>query len=145
MTEMIERAGRVVGFEGDHAVVRLENASACGSCGSRGTCGSGQKAAQVIRMDLPAPTQLGDRITLSMPSSSIALAALLGYLLPPASLLAGAVVGATRYGGDEAAVLGAGMGFAVGLLLVRLISRFALGRGGHSTACGLNSSHGEQA
>ena len=145
MTETIERAGHVVGFEGEHAVVRLDNASACGSCGSRGTCGSGQKEAQVIRMHLPAHTRLGDRVTLSMPSSSIALAALLGYLLPPASLLAGAVVGATRYGGDEAAVLGAGMGFAAGLLLVQLISHFALGRNTHSAACDLDSNHGEHA
>ncbi|MDD5249437.1 MAG: SoxR reducing system RseC family protein [Rhodocyclaceae bacterium] len=143
MIDTIERAGQVVGFDGDEAVVRLENASSCGTCGSRGSCGSAQKAAQVIRLHLPAQTRLGDRVTLSMPSSSLALAALLGYLLPPASLLLGAVIAASRYGGDAAAVLGAGVGFAVGLLLARLISRFTLGRGAHSAACDLDSNHGE--
>lgn len=143
MSDLIERGGRVIGFDGDVAQVRLETAAGCGNCGSRGACGAGNKAAQVIRMHLPATTRLGDRVTVSMPSSSVALAALLGYLLPPASLLAGAVVAATHYAGDVAAVGGAGVGLFAGLLLARLISHFTFRRGVTPTICGPDSSHGD--
>ena len=143
MIDLSERGGQVVGFDRGRALVRLENAAACGNCGSRGSCASGGKAAQVIRMDLPARTRLGDRVTVSMPSSSVALAALLGYLLPPASLLVGAVVAATHYEGDAAAVAGAGIGLFAGLLLARLISHFTFRRGVEPTICGPDSSHGD--
>ncbi len=143
MTDLVERGGQVVGFDGGQALVRLENASACGNCGSRGTCASGGKAAQVIRMDLPAGSKPGDRVTVSMPSSSIAQAALLGYLLPPTGLLAGAIAGATRYGGDAAAVLGAGLGLVAGVLLARLLSHFVFGRGMVPAVCGPDSNYGE--
>ena len=143
MMNISERGGRVVGFDGGQALVRLEASSGCGGCGSRGTCASGGNAAQVIRMDLPAGTEPGDRVTLSLPSSSVALAALLGYLLPPAGLLVGAVGAATRYEGDAAAVLGAGLGLVAGLLLARLISRFAFGRGLDAAVCRPDSHPGE--
>lgn len=143
MIDHIERAGQVVGFEGEQALVRLENASACGSCGSRGSCGSAGRAQQVIRLPLRAGTRIGDRVTLAAPSSSVALAALAGYLLPAACLLAGAVAGAVRYDSDGAAVTGAGLGLFVGLLLVRLIARFKFRRGIEAAACGPISIHGE--
>ena len=54
-----------------------------------------------------------------MRSSSVALAAMLGYLLPPVFMLLGAIVGDHYFAGDASAVLG--------LLLAQLISRFTLG------------------
>lgn len=143
MIDTVERAGKVIGFEGADALVRLENASGCGTCGSRGSCGSAGRAPQVIRVALPGRSQLGDRVTVSMSSSSITLAALLGYLLPPACLLAGAVAGAVNVGGDEAAVAGAGIGLFIGLLLARLISRFALGNGFAPALCASANPHGD--
>ena len=143
MIDVVERAGKIIGFDAGQALVRLENASGCGSCGSRGSCGSAGKAPPVIRMPLPGAPQVGDRVTVSMPSSSVALAALLGYLLPPACLLAGAVAGAVNGGGDEAAVAGAGIGLFAGLLLARLISRFTLGRGLAPAVCEPATHHGD--
>ena len=143
MIDTVERAGQVIGFEGGDALVRMESAAGCGSCGSRGSCGSAGRAAQVIRMHLPAATQVGDRVAVAMPSSSIALAALLGYLLPPACLLAGAVAGAVYVGGDEAAVAGAGIGLFAGLLVARLISHFAFRRGLAPAVCDPATHHGD--
>ena len=143
MIDMTERVGQVIGFDGTDALVRMAPAAGCGSCGSRGSCGSAGKAAQVIGMELPAQARLGDRVAVSMPSSSIALAALLGYLLPPACLLAGAVAGAINVGGDEAAVAGAGIGLCAGLLLARLISRFAFRRGLAPAVCNPTTHYGD--
>ena len=83
MIDTVERSGEVIGFEQGLVRIRLERLSGCSGCGSRGTCASGSTAAQVIHMFLPAGAKPGDRITVSMPASSVTLAALLAYLLPP--------------------------------------------------------------
>lgn len=133
--ETVERNGEVIGFAHGQAQVRLERASGCSGCGSRGTCASGSAATQVIQMPVPEKTRIGDQITVSMPSSSVALAAMLGYLLPPAVLLIGAIVAATYFGSDLAAVFGAGVGFIAGLLLARLIAGLAFGQGLAPSVC----------
>lgn len=135
MIDTIERSGEVIGFKQGMAQIRLERESGCSTCGSRGTCASGSAAAQVIHMPLSEHTKLGDHVTVSTPSSSVALAALLGYLLPPVCLLAGAITASTSYDGDAAAVLGAGLGFVAGLSLARLISRFVFGQGTVPSIC----------
>ena len=135
MNETVERRGEVVGFEDDLALVRLEPAAECGSCSCRSTCASGNAAVQVIRMPLNATMKQGDQVSVSMPSTSLTQAAVIGYVLPPLALLLGALVAATCFEGDAAAVLGAGLGFAGGLLLVRLISNLAFGRGLAAFAC----------
>ena len=136
MIDSVERCGEVVGFDRGLAQIRLEPmSSGCSACGSRGTCASGSAATQVISMRLPEQTRLGDLVTVSMPSSSVALAALLGYLLPPASLLVGAITASSFYASDLAAVLGAGLGFVTGLLLARLITRYTIGQGPAPAVC----------
>lgn len=122
MSECVERLGEVVAVENGVAKVRLEVAAACGGCGSRGSCASGGAAERVIEMHVSDHTRLGDRLAVSLPATALTLAALLGYLLPPLSLLAGAIVGALAFGGDLPAVLGALLGLSAGLLMVRLIS-----------------------
>jgi len=129
MSDSVERRGEVIAVEDGVALVRLEAAAGCSGCGSRGSCASGSAAAQVIRMPLPARTRTGDRISVSLPASSVALAALLGYLLPPVGLLLGTIAAAISFAGDVAAVLGAGLGLLAGLLLARLLSRLAFASG----------------
>ncbi|MEI7431472.1 MAG: SoxR reducing system RseC family protein [Betaproteobacteria bacterium] len=136
MIESVERRGEVIGFKQGLAQIRIERApSACGGCGSRGTCASGNAAVQSVEMAMPAGTRIGDQVTVSMPSSSVALAAILGYLLPPLFLLLGAIGADVAYGSDLAAVLGAAGGLVFGLLLARLVSHFTLGSGISSSAC----------
>jgi len=143
MIETVERRGEVVGLEHGMARVRLEAAaSACSGCGSRGSCASGA-ASQVIDLRMPKTTRLGDRVVVSTSSSSVAAAGLLGYLLPSASLLLGAVVAASFFDGDGAAVLGAATGFVAGLLTARVISRFAIGQSLATSACNPDSNPGE--
>ena len=143
MIDLIERSGEVIGFKQGMAQIRLERESGCSACGSRGTCASGSAAAQVIHLSLPVGTKLGDQVTVSVPAASVTLAALLGYLLPPVCLLAGAIAASTGYDGDAAAVLGAGLGFVAGLLLARLISRFVFGRETVPSICSPDLQPGE--
>ena len=135
MNDRIERQGTVVGFADGLAQISLARDADCGGCASRGHCASGSTAPKLIKMLLPEHTRLGDQVTISTPSSSVALAALTGYLLPPLCLLLGAVGAASCYAGDLAAVLGAGLGSFAGLLLVRLISAGVVGRGFASPVC----------
>jgi len=135
MIDRVERQGTVVGFAHGLAQIGLERDAGCSGCASRVSCASGGAALQVIVMPVPEHTQLGDRVSVSIPASSIALAALLGYLLPPVCLLLGAVAAASCYAGDLAAVLGAGLGLLAGLLLARLISHVTFGRGPSSSVC----------
>ena len=129
MMDTVERSGEVIGFANGVAKIRLERASGCSGCGSRGTCASGSAVEQVVHMLLPERTKLGDHVTVAMPASSVALAAILGYLLPLLCLLLGAIAADTAVGGNVAAVIGAAAGFVAGLLLARLIAFFALGKG----------------
>ena len=135
MIDALEHRGEVIGLDHGMAQIRMQRASGCAGCGSRGTCASGQASAQIIQMHLSGSPRVGDQITISMPQSSIALAALLGYLLPPVGLLLGAVIAAGSFDGDAAAVLGAGLGFVAGLLLARLISHFTFDRGLAPSVC----------
>ena len=135
MNDIVERQGTVVGFADGLAQISLEPDPDCSGCASRASCASGSAAPKLIRMALPGPSRLGDQVTISTPSSSVALAALTGYLLPPVFLLLGAVGAASCYAGDLAAVLGAALGLLAGLWLVRLISTGAVGRGFASPVC----------
>ena len=121
----LEREGRVVGFNGPLARVRVDSDAACGSCGSRSRCGSG--AARIVELELPASLAVGDRVDLSLPAASVTRAALLGYLLPALCLIGGALLGAVQ-GNDTSAALGALGGLAAGLAAVRLISHSASAR-----------------
>ncbi len=135
MRDTVERSGEVIGFANGVAKIRLEQASGCSACGSRGSCASGNAAQQVILLPMPEHTQLGDQLSVAMPSSALALAAILGYLFPPLCLLLGAIAADTVVGGNVAAVSGALAGFVAGLLLARLIAFFALGSGLTPTPC----------
>ena len=121
---LVERDGIVVGSRAGVTRIRLEQAASCAGCGSRGTCASaaGSGKPQFIDVRLSAPAVPGAQVTLSLPESSLALAAVLGYLLPAVGLLFGAVIAAVLFTGDLPAVLGAVLGLLAGLLGVRLAS-----------------------
>lgn len=115
----MESHGRIIALHEGRASVELPVAAACGGCGAKSTCGSGQ----VRLIDIPAPdhARLGDAITLTMATGNLNKGALVAYLLPAITTLTGAVVLAS--GGDNLAVIGAALGLATGMAAVRLINR----------------------
>jgi positive regulator of sigma E activity len=123
----------VLGIELGVATVRLEAAAGCSSCGSRGTCAAAGAAPQIVRLPLARKLAPGDRVTVSMPESSVALVALIGYLVPPLGLMAGSVAATFALGGsgfepDTAAVLGGALGLVSGLFIARAMARISFGR-----------------
>lgn len=135
MNTSIERSGEVTGIEQGLAMIRLAQSSGCSGCGSRGTCSSGNAPAQIVSLRLPAGTRVGDQVSVSISAASMTLAAILGYVLPPSGLLAGAVIASVFFVGDAAAVLGAGLGLACGFILMRLLSRTSFFRKQQPSVC----------
>ena len=131
MSALAERDGVIIALEGGRgarlAQVRLEAAPGCAGCGSRGTCSSGTKAPRMVTVPVPDSVLPGETVSLFMPEASIALASLLGYFLPAVGLLLGAVLCGSLFYGDLAAVLGAVIGLAGGVLLARALARLPLG------------------
>lgn len=123
----IVRHGEVISVVHDRALIRLEPSSGCSACGNRGSCGSGDAKSRLIEMATPAHARAGDIVTVNIPAASLSLAAMLGYLLPPVALLAGAIAAEQFYSSDLAAVIGAALGLVAGVLAARLASHFAFG------------------
>jgi sigma-E factor negative regulatory protein RseC len=117
---MMTTSGRVINIAGPMAQVRIEAASACSSCGTRGSCASGQTRA--VWVEAPEGVKSGDVLNISISESAFNTAALIAYLLPAVTTLIGAALMATA--GDTAAVLGAASGLGLGLVLVRLLGRW---------------------
>lgn len=132
MNTCIERVGVVVGVETRRgettARVRLEAVAACSGCGSRQSCSAGDAKGQLVSVRLDGPVTPGDPITLTMPESSIALAALLGYLLPAVGIVLGAVIAGAIFESDAAAVVGTVVGLVSGVLVARSLSRSSFGQ-----------------
>ena len=124
-TRLAAREGVVVASHAGITRIRLEPAAACSGCGSRGTCASASSSAtpQFIDVRASAATVPGAHVTVSLPESSVALAAVLGYLLPALGLLFGALVAGVFFSGDLPAVLGAVLGLVTGLIVVRIASK----------------------
>ncbi|WP_153108740.1 SoxR reducing system RseC family protein [Propionivibrio limicola] len=135
--ETIKREGQVIQIVRGKAKIRLEQEPACASCGSRSSCGTaeGKLVELALPSDVRAGARVGDFVSVSLPASTLTWAALLGYVVPPVGLLAGAIVASSIFAGDVAPSLGAAAGFFAGLLVARLIVRSALGQGFQPTVC----------
>ena len=122
---LAEREGIVIGSRAGVTRIQVQPTTVCAGCGSRGTCTSSSAMAtpQFIDVRLSAPTVPGAHVTVSLPESSVALAAVLGYLLPALGLLFGALVATVLFAGDLPAVLGAVLGLVAGLIAVRIASK----------------------
>lgn len=123
---MIETSARVVSTQNGAVLVEPSSESGCGGCKSRSSCGvSGlgkyfSNHRKAIEVQCDAGIREGDELQLSMSESDLLKAGLLVYLLPSVLSLVGAGIAASLGWGDVGAVLGAGVGFALGFLLARL-------------------------
>lgn len=123
---MIATSVRVISSGNGIAHVEPSSESGCGGCKSRSSCGvsglgkyfSGNRKTIEVKCD--ASIRAGDELQLSMSEGDLLKAGLLAYLLPSVLALVGAGIAASLGWGDVGAVLGAGVGFALGFLLARL-------------------------
>jgi sigma-E factor negative regulatory protein RseC len=123
---MITAPVRVISSADGIAQVEPTAQSGCGGCASRSNCGvSGlgryfSARRKSIGVQCNADVQAGDELHLSMSEGDLIKAGLLAYLLPSVLALLGAGIATSNDLGDAAAVVGAGSGIAVGLLMGRI-------------------------
>lgn len=114
----------VIALSTDRATLSLPR-DACAGCGKR--CGIGALATknQPVILTLPADPglKLGDQVALGYSEQDVLRVALLGYLLPAAMLVSGALSGHIFLSSDLAAAIGALIGLTFGLWLARRQSR----------------------
>ncbi len=123
---MISTSARVISVTNGSAQIEPDQQSACNSCQSRSACGvSGlgkyfSANRKTIDVACDANVRAGDELQLSMSEGDLIRAGLLAYLLPVVLALTGSGIAALFGSGDAGAALGALMGFAAGLLILRL-------------------------
>lgn len=112
---MLERSGKIIAIHADCIEVKVDTPSACSHCGSRSSC-HGTGGANVT-LPLEAGMHTGDTITLGMEESTVNYSALLAYLLPALSLIAGAWLGNSLSAShaDLFAMTGAALGLGLGM------------------------------
>jgi sigma-E factor negative regulatory protein RseC len=127
---MAQKKGRVSSIEKDGwAMVVTEKGDACNNCESAQFCHS---LADCSRMETRvlnwANARVGDRVTISLSSSSVFKSAMILYILPTLSLILGAIIGSGLHnylGIDEtgAAILFGFAGLILGFTIAGLISK----------------------
>jgi sigma-E factor negative regulatory protein RseC len=112
------------------AIVITAKGDACSNCESAQFCHS---LADCSRMETcvlnQANARVGDRVTISLSSSSVLKSALILYILPTLSLFLGAIIGSEFYhylgiGETEAAILFSFAGLILGFTITGLISKY---------------------
>ena len=127
---MAQKKGRVSSINQDGwAMVVTEKGDACNNCESAQLCHS---LADCSRMETRvlnrANAQVGDRVTVSLSSSSVFKSALILYILPTLSLLTGAISGSEFHqymgiGETGAAIVFGFVGLVLGFTIAGLISK----------------------
>lgn len=130
-TGIVQRVG------GGKAVVAVATGG-CGGCGHQSGCGIGRLAGgrqqTLVEVELPPASAAGgpavaagDQVTLLLAKDRLLAAALLGYLLPAITLIAGAVGGSLLAASDgqrdALGAAGALLGLIAGVALPRLAAR----------------------
>ncbi len=96
---MLEQEGHVVGLEGDDALVQVARTSSCGSCESKGGCGTGALSslfsdrAITLKVANSLGVRAGDRVVLGISEGALVKGSMMVYLLPLVGLLLGAGFG----------------------------------------------------
>ena len=121
--------GSVSKTDGEVAVVRVLRGTACDSCAASGACKSlgGGRDMEVKATNIVG-AEVGDRVRIEIPSSSVAKMAFLVYLIPIMSLVLGAMLGMEIGVGvsldPELCALGTSLAcFSVAFLIVRRIGQ----------------------
>ena len=120
---MIDAQGTITTLDGDYAIVRMDEAG-CGRCHEEGGCGGNNlgkmlcSTPRTFRVLNPQNAPEGARVTVVVAAGAVRRSAILGYGVPLASLLAGALVGMTT-AGEFGAIVGAGIGLAGAWLTLR--------------------------
>jgi sigma-E factor negative regulatory protein RseC len=123
----IEGLARVVAVDGEQVWLAAEQPSACGSCATRGVCGSG-KAKPSAGWRVPrimganqAPLALGDTVHIGVDRRALTRASFAAYALPLGTMLVAAST--QQAAGDAMAIAAALLGLTVGAAAAKVLVR----------------------
>lgn len=125
---MIATSARVISVVNGTAQVESTAQSGCGGCKTKSSCavsGLGKYFSnnrKAIAVSCDASIRAGDELQVTMSEVDFLKAGVLAYLLPSLFTIFGAGLAATLEYKDAGAVVGAALGFASGMSLVRLIN-----------------------
>jgi sigma-E factor negative regulatory protein RseC len=125
MSDKLRETGIVSFVREDYAYLKTDAGSACGSCSSKKSCGSGRLFSlsnpdYTIRVPNRLNLQKGDEVILDMSSDKLLLGTVLIYLLPLLFLFLFASIG--KYFGSEFISVLAGLsGLFIGLSVAKKI------------------------
>jgi sigma-E factor negative regulatory protein RseC len=138
---MLTEQGKVVALEPGSVWVETLRQSSCGSCNARAGCGHGMlnsalpgSSRAVVKALLPADRllrlELHDIVEIALPENGFLRAASLLYVMPLLTTVGCALLAdrfwvmdsSVQAAADLTVVVGAGLGLAAGLLLLRLAS-----------------------
>jgi sigma-E factor negative regulatory protein RseC len=124
---LIEGLARVVSVDHDHVWLAAEQPAACGSCATRGACGSGTakpsagwRVSRAIGTD-QALLALGDIVRIGVDRHALTRASFSAYALPLVTML---VAASTQHGaGDAMAIAAAIAGLLFGAAAAKVLVR----------------------
>lgn len=120
---MLETEGVVIRLGVDEAYVETARASFCGTCSSKQSCGTASmnqligRKTRAFRVSNPIGAAVGERVVVGLEESALLTGSLLGYVLPLASLLVGALLGSQFAPAGAATDLYSVSGAIIGLIL----------------------------
>jgi sigma-E factor negative regulatory protein RseC len=132
---MIEQTAVVIRVEGQLALVEAQRQSSCGQCNAKKGCGTGMLEDSIGRraMQMQAINRCdakpGDEVVVAVPEKGFVKSAFFTYLLPLLLMLLGGIAAqqlSINMGWsyqDLVALVGAGIGFAIALLVLRRYSQ----------------------
>jgi sigma-E factor negative regulatory protein RseC len=124
---LIEGLARVVGVDGDHVWLAAEKAAACGSCATRGVCGTGSSKHSAgwrvprIMAGNQGSLALGDTVHIGLDRQALTRSAFAAYALPLFTMLIAA--SSQQSEGDAMAIAAALVGLIVGAVVAKVLVR----------------------
>ncbi len=128
MSESWEEQGRVERIEGRRAIVRVIPSGFCQHCRSAGFCNWSGKRERVVVAVNPVGAKLGDEVIIARKVKPGVWSALTLFGLPAVLMLFGGLIGGLLLG-DVWAVVLAGIGLALAVVIVKLIDKKKGGTG----------------
>ncbi len=125
MSAMVEHHAVVRRVSKDKVTLAVDT-SGCGGCAHGSSCGLGKlskggaQAATLLELKNDQALAPGDHVTLHYPTSHLTITTLFGYLMPALALILGSGIGMNLYNTDQAAALGAVIGFLLSLVFARI-------------------------
>lgn len=124
---MIDASGTIIAIDGDHAIIRMDEAG-CGRCQEPGGCGGNPlsqvfcRAPRTFRVRNPGNSAVGSRVTVVIAEGSVRRSAMLAYGVPLLALFFGASCG-SAVAGEAGAIIGSLCGLSCAWLALRYAQR----------------------